>query len=365
MPARAVLLLFISLAVGACRAGPSHPAIALNYPAWGARYSMAAESLWRHAPGALSRPALLFDTADKAETSEGMVAWAQRIVERRDVVAVVGPSGSRVALATAPVYGAAGVPQVVPMATSSRLSEAGPWTFMLAPDDSVEGAFLARYVIATVRARRVILFYENDEFGQGLRESLLREFKAAAVEVLAEVPVFPNSDFEPLFTAALRAGTPDAFVMAARQRATAEVAKLGARRLPKVPIVASDAALIPADLVKFAGDGLPNIRAVAFWIADSADPRQREFIDAYRRANGTTPGPEQAMVQDGISLITAAIDDIGADRAGIRDWLSSLGRERPPFAGLTGPISFGPRRTFPLRMVRVERDGGIVPEPVQ
>lgn len=365
MSIRPVLPLIFAVAIGACRSGPAGPTIALTYPAWGVRYTMAAESLWARGPDRGMHPALLLDSAARKESTEGMVAWAQRVVERRDVVAAVGPSGSRVALATAPIYGAGGVPQVVPMATSARLHEAGPWTFTLAPDDSEEGAFLARYVVGSARARRVILFYENDEFGQGLREVLRGAFRAADVRVLAEIPVFSDSDFGSLFEAALQAGRPDAIVLAARQNPTGRVAKLAAQRLPGVPVIASDGALVLPELIDLAGDGLPNIRAVSFWLPDTTDPRQRAFIEAYRRANGVPPGAEAAMVQDAISLVEAAIRAAGPDRSAIRDWLASLGRDRPPFQGLTGPIGFGPKRTFVLRMVRVERDGRIVPEPVQ
>ncbi|HEV2291704.1 MAG TPA: ABC transporter substrate-binding protein, partial [Gemmatimonadales bacterium] len=243
--------------------------------------------------------------------------------------------------------------------------QVGPWTFTMAPDDSVEGAFLAGYVDRVVRARRVILFYENDEFGQSLRASLLREFGARGITVSAQVSVFPNSDFEPLLVAALTSGRPDAVVMATRETEAGTIANLAASRLPGVPIVAADGALVPQRLVLLAGAGLPNIRAVAFCVPDPADPRQRAFIDQTRRVTGHDPNADLAMIQDGIDLMSAAIDDVGPDRTAIRDWLRSLGRERPAFPGLTGPISFGTGRAVTLTMVRIAPGGGIVPEPAR
>lgn len=365
MPVRAWSILTVLSAAAACLGSRSRSTIALSYPVRGTRYVTVAGSLAGADPVTERSPQLRVDTADLHETSESMVAWAQRVGRMPDVVGVVGPSSSRIALATAPVYNAAGIPQVVPMATDRMLRAAGPWTFTMAPDDSVEGAFLADYVGRVVGARRIILFYENDEFGQSLRESLLREFATRNIVVLAQVAVLPVSDLEPLLAAALGAGRPDALVMATRVAEVGAVAKLAARRLPGVPVIAADAAADPDRLVQLAGDGLGEIRTVAFWVPDTTDPHQRAFIAATRRLIGREPDADMAMIQDAISLLTAAISEVGPDRTAIRDWLRSLGRERPAFRGLTGSIAFGPGRSHSLAMVRVAPDGRIVREPAR
>lgn len=352
----------ILLAAAACGVHRSPPTIALSYPAYARAYATVAEALVR--PGG-DRPRLLVDTVDIQESAESMVAWAQRVGLLPEVVGVVGPSGSRLALATAPVYNAAEIPQVVPVATAHQLALAGPWTFPMAPDDSVEGAFLADYIGRAVGARRVILFYENDEFGQSLRGSLLKEFLRHGITVLAQIGVFPNSDFEPLLDAALVEGRPDALVMATRATEAGAIANLAASRLPGVPVVAADGALVPDRLVQLAGTGLANLRAVAFWVPDTTDPRQREFIAETRRVTGHDPDADRAMIQDGIALLTTATDEVGTDRTAIRVWLRSLGQERPAFRGITGLISFAPGRAHALHMVRIAADGRIVPEPIR
>lgn len=363
MSVRAWSILAMLSAAVACQGPRSRSTIALCYPAWGGPYAAIAESLTRAGGRGALPPRIIYDSAATQETSEGVLAWAERLRRMPDVVGVVGPSGSRVALATAPVFNAAGVPQVVPSATDRQLRAAGPWTFMLAPGDSVEGVFLAGYVDRSVHARKVILFYENDEFGQSLRQSLLREFARHGISVLAQVAVFPNSDLEALLVASLASGRPDALVMATRETEAGVVARLAFDRLPGVPTIASDGALRPGRLVQLAGAGLGNLRVVAFWVPDTTDARQREFIATARQVTGHDPDADMAMIQDGIALLAAAIDDVGPDRAAIREWLRSLGRERPAFPGLTGPISFGPDRAHTLAMVRVAPDGRIIREP--
>ncbi|MGH7533343.1 MAG: ABC transporter substrate-binding protein [Gemmatimonadales bacterium] len=356
MSLRAWSILALALAIASCQAHRPRPVIALGYPADGPAYATVANTLSRTRAGVPRVPELLVDTGEVRHTPDAMVDWAQRVVGMRNVVAVIGPGNSQAALASAPVFNTAGIPQVVPMVTDRLIQVAGPWTFTMAPDDSVEAAFLVGYVVRVVGARRITLFYDNDAFGQSLRESLVRECNAHGIRVLAQVAVLPNSDFELLLLAALRAGRPDALVMATRALEVGTVASLAARRLPRVLVVAADGALAPDRLVHLAGSGLANIRAVAFWVPDTTDPRQRAFIGAARRVNGHDPDSDLAMTEDAIALLSAAIDEVGPDRTAIRDWLRSLGRERPAFAGLTGPISFGPGQPHVLTMVRVGSD---------
>ncbi|MGH7591869.1 MAG: ABC transporter substrate-binding protein [Gemmatimonadales bacterium] len=359
MPLRAWSILALVLAIASCQVRWPRAVVALAYPADGGIYAAIANSLAGTRPATRRIPTLLVDTSEVRQTADAMVDWAQRVVGMPKVVAVIGPGNSQAALASAPVYNAAGIPQVVPMVTDRLIQASGPWTFTMAPDDSVEAAFLVRYVARVVRARRVTLFYDNDAFGQSLRESLVRECNARGIRVLTQVAVLPSSDFELLLSAALGAGRPDALLMATRALEVGTVASLAAGRLPRVPVIAADGALVPDRLVRLAGSGLANIRAVAFWVPDTTDPQQQAFIAAARRVSGHDPDSDVAMTEDAIALLSAAIDEVGPDRAAIRNWLRSLGRERPAFAGLTGPISFGPAQAHSLTMVRVGPDGRI------
>ncbi|HEV2291616.1 MAG TPA: hypothetical protein VGR60_07235, partial [Gemmatimonadales bacterium] len=80
----------ILLAATACEVHRPRPTIALSYPVYGGPYAAVAESL-AHPGRSGAPPRILYDTADAQETSEGMVAWAQRIGRMREVVGVVGP----------------------------------------------------------------------------------------------------------------------------------------------------------------------------------------------------------------------------------------------------------------------------------
>ena len=290
---------------------------------------------------------------------------ATRFADDPSVVAVVGHPGSRDALLGAAVYNQRGVPNIVPNATSSRLAATGPWTFLLVPNDSVEGEFIASYALDSLRASRVGMLYLGDEYGMGLRDGVRAGLHRRGLNLVdaAMIPTEPCFSprsitlFESIVRAALRRGTPDVVVVTAGNSNGWCVADLihasspgtwvvfgdgmdGARRLPEPARGVPD---MPLRIVA------SRIRGVEFW-KPGTDSLNREFVD---RAQGTlhrTPDASEALQYDAYMLLTAAIREAGPSRDAVRKWLESLGRSREPWQGVTGPITFNRPRSEILRM---------------
>src|SRR5205085_5520275 len=103
------------------------------------------------------------------------------------------------------------------------LRHAGEWTFMMAPDDSVEGEFLGRFVAERMGVHAVTVFYVVDEYGMGLRDGIGAALSRRGVRVLVAVPVAGalrcdgRNPYAATVDAALRRGRPDAVILATRQ----------------------------------------------------------------------------------------------------------------------------------------------------
>src|SRR5258705_3831102 len=107
---------------------------------------------------------------------------------------------------------AAAIPEIVPNATSRRLDQAGPWVFRFVGNDSVEGAFLVRQILARRGLRRVLILYVNDEYGQGLRAGVHEALQVVGLTPTAELPVGTESDFELLLRNEFAQRRPDVIV---------------------------------------------------------------------------------------------------------------------------------------------------------
>lgn len=293
----------------------------------------------------------------------GQVTMASRFAAYPGLVAVVGHGDSRGTLAAAPVYDEARIPLLVPTATSRRLRTISPWVFMLAPDDSAEAEFIATFVVQTLRTRTAAVFYDNDEYGVGLRDFLRTALAARGAGVLFEAPIAeaPIGSFcdaghqsaeASLVRAMPRDRPPGVVIIAGRTPQAACIGRRVHERIAQTPIIGTDAVEPDSGFVRTIGPAASHFYVVAFWYPGIVGDSSAAFTRAYERVTGTTPHPGHAMLFDALSLVETAIRDVGGNRDAIRRYLAELGVSRPAYQGITGAIAFGsaPR---PLYMLRV------------
>jgi len=316
------------------------------------------------AGGIHGRPVVIVpDTiADVAEPADLEIRRARSIVGRAKVVGVVGHGGSRGSLAAAPVYNEARVVELVPTGTSRLLALAGPWTLALPPNDSVEGAFIARFVRDRFRARTVAIFYINDEYGIGLRDGLLAAFGKSGVRVLSDARYDLASNLAVLVDAAVAGGVPDVLIVAGRAGQTAAIARrLRELRLP-TRVVAGDGSHEFPGLVQAAGPAAEGIFVVTFWLPGAAgDTASERFVRDVRRRLSREPASSDVMIYDGVRLLATAVAEVGDDPDRVLRYLKELGRSRPRYRGIVGEIGFGEGAGPPRFTMGVVRGATIVP----
>lgn len=348
---RWTLLLTLTLGSAACTGMQRRPrVVGFAYGRNSAPYlALATEAF---AARGLPSTHLLYDSASAVEDAEAALAFAAQLARTSSVAVVVGPSNSRNALATSPGYNAAGLAHIVPSATSRRLRRAGPATFVLVPDDSVEGEYLARFAWNVLGARRAVTFYANDEYGEGLRAGIRTAFTALGGMMLEETPTESEMDYDAVVTSVRRRHHPDVFFSAGRGMETGELVVAARTGGGALPVVAGDGAYLLPQLDRATGGDLRGLYVLAFWVYDSTRAEHRAFADRVRRTLGAEPTPEDALTEDALTLAATARAAAGPDRSAVRRWLAGLGSARPPFEGITGPIAFDPERTLPMAMVQ-------------
>ncbi len=348
------IVLGVMLAVAGCYSAPRRVAIgfAFTYHLPQA-LKVANEELSLRRPAGGTEISIVYDSAGEGDPADVEVRRAERLAAQPGIVAVVGHSGSRASLAAAPVYNEAGIVQVTPNSTSRLLRSAGSWTFNLSPDDSVEGAFIGAFVADRLHASRVTIYYTNDEYGTGLRDGVVTALEQRGVAVLDRVPTDLTSDLAALVAASLKRGVPDVVVSAGRQLETGTIARLMRERGAPRAVVAGDGALVLPALARAAGPAADSVYAVAFWMADAPDSLSRAFVDRFRRVAGMDPVSADALSHDALMLLADAVWQGGPRPADVRRFLRGLGRGRPAYRGVTGPIEFGPGAQRPMVLGRL------------
>jgi branched-chain amino acid transport system substrate-binding protein len=346
---RSPLIALAVLAVTACDRSPDAPPVVGIGIAGSA---MVLQQLAQRA-GGLSTAIDSSGMGDGNVQSE--VSRAQQLAATPGLVGVVGHSSSRSTLAVAPVYAEVGIPMIVPSATS-RLLGSLPNAFLLAPSDSTEAAYMARFVRDSLQARRAWVLFLNDAYGIGLRDGLRLALPAAGVRIVAEQSHGELSDYALLLDAQAGREAPDVILLAGRVADTEAIVNALATRHPGVPVVAADGAGGGHEQIASLFRTTTPVYITTFWWPDAARAADTAFVAEWRALTGTPPGPSDALQRDAIHLLAAAIRDGQTTRARVTAWLTSLGRTRPPFDGLTGPIAFTPGTRARFVMVQPTAD---------
>jgi branched-chain amino acid transport system substrate-binding protein len=193
------------------------------------------------------------------------------------------------------------------------------------------------------------VLYENDDYGRGMRRAFSREFRQLGGTIVSEDPFFATTtSLEPYLARINRSGGADVLVVGADPEggilALRDLRRLGDR----VPVIGGDGlAGIEADTTLAEGT-----RISLSYLADRPGAANANFVASYARANhGDRPNDTGAETYDAVNLLARAIEQVGADRRAVRDYLAQVGRGRPAFEGVTGTIAFDSLGDVPAKAV--------------
>ena len=322
-----------------------------------------AEQQLRERGGIGGRPLRLV-FVDDSGVDDIAVRVAKRFADSSQVVAVIGHLSSGPTRSALAVYERARrpVPVISPSASNPDLSGLSPWFFRICPSDIAHGAQLARFARQRLGAARAGVIYTNDDYGRGVRRTFVEEFTRLGGTVLEEDPFLAShTTAEPYLARMRQRGGVDVLVLAT-QRPEAETVLRDLRGMGlHWPVMGGDALVgIEAD-----GELAEGVRVSVTYLADRAGEQNGTFVAAYGRANGGgRPDHRGAGAYDIVMLLARALEQGGASRSAIRDYLATVGRGRPAYEGVTGRIAFDDKGDVPDKpiTIAVVRGGRLITE---
>lgn len=154
------------------------------------------------------------DTSD-ADHADQNTSSAQSVLAKNPSV-VVGPPSSSVVKNTYKQVTSAKVPMISSGATSTAFSGLSDYFFRTIPPDTVQGAVLGQ-IIAQDGVKNLAIAVFNDEYGTGLRDTIVKTASAAGVDIIyGEKDTFDptETNFSSIATA-IKASNPDATLVIA------------------------------------------------------------------------------------------------------------------------------------------------------
>ena len=143
------------------------------------------------AGGVLGKPleVVMYDCRTR---QEDMVNAARRLVEQDKVVAVIGPSGSGLCIAAAPIFNKGQVPHIGtlptnPLVTVDEKGAVRPYNFRICFLDPYQGRIMAWFSAKDLKAQKAAVLYDvSSDYSQGQREFFVASFKEFGGSIVAD-----------------------------------------------------------------------------------------------------------------------------------------------------------------------------------
>jgi tetratricopeptide (TPR) repeat protein len=174
------------------------------------------------------------------------------LAEDREVIGIIGPIFSNVALAAAMPAQALGVPMVTPTANADGIAATGSRIFQANPDYHTRGRAMARFAILSRGLTSLAVLAPADTYGKFLAEGFISEATALGAKVVAtEWYQDGASDLKPQLRAIRRAGmllAADPMLPFGGRMRHADVIRLVERGVPlrKIDSLMAAGATVPA-----------------------------------------------------------------------------------------------------------------------
>ncbi len=304
----------------------------------------------------------LVEQDDSAQSSRA-IQVAQAFYDDPAVVAVVGHLTSGTTIAASGVYNGGSRPllAISPSASNPELTGIGRYTFRVCATDLVHGAVLARFAYQRLGARFAAVVYLNDDYGRGLLETFVAEFRRLGGTVVSQDPVLgAGTDAGPYVDLVRRDGRAQV-LLAATDRATgAAVLRTARGRGLTMPVIGGDG----LSGIQTEGTLAEGVYLTSNYLPERGGETNAAFLRAYAAANGgEQPDHRGAGAYDAVHLIAEAVRTAGRSRVRVRDAVAAVGSGLPAHEGVTGRIAFdelGDVREKSV-LVGVIRGGRLVP----
>ncbi|QCN99698.1 amino acid-binding protein (plasmid) [Azospirillum argentinense] len=215
----------------------------------------------------------------------------RRLLDNKELVAIIGPAGSGPTLAVIEMAAADGRPYMNPVAQTPTVTypdggKPRPNVFSFALQNDVESTVLGRYVAS--QFKKPGLVHESTAYGVSGADMIAKELKAAGGAVVATETYNQRAQDVTAQIARLQRAGADVVVCVGLGADLAVIRRTMARLNFNVPLVASNGALsIPYQ--EAAGDLVTGTRGSMVYVfgEETLNPAAQGFADAYKAKYGT------------------------------------------------------------------------------
>ncbi|WP_144635161.1 branched-chain amino acid ABC transporter substrate-binding protein [Bordetella genomosp. 13] len=252
---------------------------------------------------------VLVSRDDQADPRVG-VQVAQQLVDE-DVDGILGHFNSGTTIPASRVYHDAGIAQIA-MATAPEYTRQGyDNTFRMMTSDTQQGAAVGKFMVETLKAKKIALIDDRTAYGQGLTDEVEKAVKAAGGTVARrEYTTDKATDFNAILTN-IKGVAPDAIFYGGLDAQSGPMKRQLAALGIKAPLVSGE--MTRSDtFLKLAGDAADGTYASLAGVPLEQMSAGKEFAQRYEARFKKAPGVYAPYAYDGAWTLIEAIQKAGS-----------------------------------------------------
>ena len=239
---------------------------------------------------------------DDKTTNPGAVAALQRLLEDKDIPAIVGSIRSTQVQAMLPTVKEAGIPFMIGGTNFGLTHQGNPWVFRFRPHDGFSAKVIAKFAVEELKLKKIALVHSTDAFGSGGRDNVLKALQDLKVEPVL-VQGFNNGekDFAAILTALRQSGADGLLTYFTFSTDNGIFAKQLRQLGIKATWIGSPA-IAAVDGRKLAGEALYGTYGVSDFHVDGS-AKSKEFTAAYRAKYNLEPDLYSSWCYDAVTVL--------------------------------------------------------------
>ncbi|MFL5388544.1 MAG: ABC transporter substrate-binding protein [Myxococcales bacterium] len=243
---------------------------------------------------------------DDKTTNPGAVAALQRLLEDKEIPAIVGSIRSTQVQAMLPTVKEAGIPFLIGGTNFGLTHQGNPWVFRFRPHDGFSAKVIGRFAVEELKVKKLAVVHSTDAFGNGGRDFVVKALSEMKIEpVLVQGYNNGEKDFTAILTAVRQSGADGLITYFTFSTDIGIFAKQIKQLGIKVQWIGSPS-IAAVDGRKLAGDALHGTYGVSDFNADGS-AKSKEFSAAYRAKYNVEPDLYSSWCYDAVSVLAEAM----------------------------------------------------------
>jgi branched-chain amino acid transport system substrate-binding protein len=279
---------------------------------------------------------LQLETEDDASDAGKAETAVKRLIDEKNVTALLGEVASGNSLAGGRIAQERGVPMISPSSTNPAVTANRDYVFRVCFTDPYQAAVVARFARDGLKANRVAVFTNKSApYSVGFATEFKKAFTRYGGQIVADQSYSPtDQDFRGALTA-LKSSNPDAILVPGYYSDAGSIAKQARDLGIKVPLLGGDG-WSSQDLFKIGGDAVNGCYLSDHVSVKDPSPVVQNFVQKYQAKYNKPPTSMSILGYDAASLLFDAIKRANStDKQAIRDTIA----QTKDFQGVSGKIT--------------------------